>query len=184
MYFNVSKSLPRKASIFKYIPIPTKFVIDFSRQIFFLLYSSAKVGSSRTLWFQSSFIRREQCWMKKVTKWKNGKVHLDGPPSIYPSWQHLYVVSTKSGPAAATPSQEELGSLLHWYHEKIVKERRHLAGFLCTLMHTWNPIKVCENLFSFSVVHLLLTILAIFGLWIDNIDGLYAQYGLVPYDKP
>ena len=174
-----------RPQFFKYIPIPTKCVIDFSRQFFFyFICSSAKVGSSRTLWFQSSFVRREKCWMKKVTKWKNGKVHLDGPPSIYPSWQHLYVVSTKSGPAAATPSQEELGSLLHWYHEKIVKERRHLAGFLCTLMHTWNPIKVCENLFSFSVVHLLLTILAIFGLWIDNIDGLYAQYGLVPYDKP
>ena len=133
--------------------------------------------------FKAVLSQAEECW-KGWRNEKNGKVHLDGPPSIYPSWQHLYVVSTKSGPAAATPSQEELGSLLHWYHEKIVKERRHLAGFLCTLMHTWNPIKVCENLFSFSVVHLLLTILAIFGLWIDNIDGLYAQYGLVPCDKP
>ena len=80
-----------------------------------------------------SFFFHPHCW-KGWRNEKMAKVHL-GPPSIYPSWQHLSCFDDVRSKAELLLRR----SLLHWYHEKIVKER--LAFYApCTELHAAHEI--------------------------------------------
>ena len=90
--------------------------------------------------FKAVLSQAEECWKGWRAKWKKWKSA---------SWWTTQYLSELTGFVCRFDKVRSFSrSLLHWYHEKIVKER-HLAGFLCTLHITWNPIKVCENLVSF-----------------------------------